>query len=221
MMNSGKSWTTPEADKATVIWGGKEVAPQTKTTGFLKQTINSDKIDPKLGQVTVTKTGPGIVQGGLFWQYYEDINNAKSTETYISMTREFYKKVKTTNGEELLKITENSPLNVGDRLTVRMILNSDRPMQYVHLKDMRAAGLEPVDVLSGYQYKNNLGYYQATKDASTNFYIYYMPKGKYVFEYDLVCNAAGSFSSGFATLQNYYAPQMNARTKGDKLEIKN
>ncbi|MBD8081165.1 alpha-2-macroglobulin family protein [Chryseobacterium caseinilyticum] len=221
MMNSGKSWTTPEADKATVIWGGKEVAPQTKTTGFLKQTINSDKIDPKLGQVTVTKPGPGIVQGGLFWQYYEDINNAKSTETYISMTREFYKKVKTTNGEELLKITENSPLNVGDRLTVRMILNSDRPMQYVHLKDMRAAGLEPVDVLSGYQYKNNLGYYQATKDASTNFYIYYMPKGKYVFEYDLVCNAAGSFSSGFATLQNYYAPQMNARTKGDKLEIKN
>lgn len=221
MMNSGKSWTTPEADKATVIWGGKEVSTQTKTTGFLKETVLSDKIDPKLGQVTVTKPGPGIVQGGLFWQYYEDINNAKSTETYISMTREFYKKVKTVNGEELLKITENSPMKVGDRLTVRMILNSDRPMQYVHLKDMRAAGLEPVDVLSGYQYKNNLGYYQATKDASTNFYIYYMPKGKYVFEYDLVCNAAGSFSSGFATLQNYYAPQMNARTKGDKLEIKN
>ncbi len=70
------------------------------------------------------------------------------------------------------------------------------------------------------QYKNNLGYYQATKDASTNFYIYYMPKGKYVFEYDLVCNASGNFSSGFATLQNYYAPQMNARTKGDQLEIK-
>ncbi|RTZ46307.1 hypothetical protein EJ377_18195 [Chryseobacterium arthrosphaerae] len=54
-------------------------------------------------------------------------------------------------------------------------------------------------MLSGYQYKNNLGYYQATKDASTNFYIYYMPKGKYVFEYDLVCNASGIFSSGFAT----------------------
>lgn len=221
LMNSGKSWTTPEADKATVIWGGKELAPQTKTTGFLKQTINSDKINPKLGQVTVSKPGPGIVQGGLFWQYYEDINNVKSTETYISISREFYKKIKTTNGEQLLKITEKSPLNVGDRITVKMILNSDRPMQYVHLKDMRAAGLEPVDVLSGYQWKNNLGYYQTTKDASTNFYIYYMPKGKYVFEYDLVCNAAGNFSSGFATLQNYYAPQMNARTKGDKLEIKN
>ncbi|WP_241285480.1 alpha-2-macroglobulin family protein [Chryseobacterium arthrosphaerae] len=219
-MNSGKSWTTPEADKATIIWGGQEVAPQTKTTGYLKQAVYSDKVNKKLGEVTVTKPGPGIAQGGLFWQYYENLENVKPTETYLSMTREYYKKIKTTNGEELVKITENSPLTVGDQITVRMILNTDRPMQYVHLKDMRAAGLEPVDVLSGYQYKNNLGYYQATKDASTNFYIYYMPKGKYVFEYDLVCNASGIFSSGFATLQNYYAPQMNARTKGDQLEIK-
>lgn len=220
LMNSGKSWTTPEADKAKVIWGGKEVAPQTKTTGYLKQIIKSDKINQSLAEVTVTKSGPGIAQGGLFWQYYEDLENVKSTETYLSMNREYYKKIKTENGEQLLKITENSPLTVGDRLTVRMILNTDRPMQYVHLKDMRAAGLEPVDVLSGYQYKNNLGYYQVTKDASTNFFIYYMPKGKYVFEYDLVCNASGSFSSGFAVMQNYYAPQMNARTKGDKIEIR-
>jgi len=220
MMNSGKSWTGTESDKATVIWGGKEVNPQTKTTGYLKQTIKSDVLDKNLGTVTVTKPGPGIVQGGLFWQYYENLENVKSTETYIAISREYYKKIKTTNGDQLVKIEEKSPLTVGDKITVRMILDTDRPMQYVHLKDMRAAGLEPVDVLSGYQWKNNLGYYQATKDASTNFYIYYMQKGKYVFEYDLICNSSGSFSSGFATLQNYYAPQMNARTKGDKIEIK-
>jgi len=220
MMNSGKSWTTPEADNATVIWGGKEVTTQTKTTGYLKQVIKSDQVNKGLGEVKVTKSGPGIAQGGLFWQYYEDLENVKSTETYLSMNREYYKKIKTENGEQLLRITENSPLTVGDRITVRMILNTDRPMQYIHLKDMRAAGLEPVDVLSGYQWKNNLGYYQVTKDASTNFFIYYMPKGKYVFEYDLICNASGSFSSGFAVLQNYYAPQMNARTKGNKIEIR-
>lgn len=220
MMNSGKSWTGTESDKATVIWGGKEVMPQTKTTGYLKQTIKTDVLDKNLGTVTVTKPGPGIVQGGLFWQYFENLDNVKSTETYIAMTREYYKKVKTANGDQLVRIEEKSPLMVGDKITVRMILDTDRPMQYVHLKDMRAAGLEPVDVISGYQWKNNLGYYQATKDASMNFYIYYMPKGKYVFEYDLICNAYGSFSSGFATLQNYYAPQMNARTKGDKIEIK-
>jgi hypothetical protein len=100
-----------------------------------------------------------------------------------------------------------------------MILNTDRAMEFIHIKDMRAAGFEPVDVLSGYQWKNNLGYYQSTKDASTNFYIQYMPKGKYVFEYDYVANASGKFSNGITTMQNYYAPQMNAHTKGTNVQI--
>ena len=100
-----------------------------------------------------------------------------------------------------------------------MILNTDRPMEFVHLKDMRAAGFEPINVFSGYRWKNGLGYYESTKDASTNFYIQYLPKGKFVFEYDYICNAAGTFSNGITTLQNYYAPQMNAHSKGVKVQI--
>ena len=100
-----------------------------------------------------------------------------------------------------------------------MILNTDRNMEYLHLKDMRAAGFEPLSVISGYEWKNGLGYYQSTKDASTNFYIQYMPKGKYVFEYDYICNASGIFSNGITTLQNYYAPQMNAHSQGTKVTI--
>lgn len=220
ILNSGKSWTSAESDKATIIWGGKDlVNPDTKATGYVKSAVNSDKIDKNLAFVTITKPGAGIVQGGLFWQYYEDLDKIKSSESYISITKELYKKVKTVNGEELQKITENSPLKIGDKVTVRMILNTDRNMEFIHLKDMRAAGFEPVDVLSGYQWKNNLGYYQVTKDASTNFYIEYMPKGKYVFEYDYICNAAGTFSNGITTMQNYYAPQMNAHTQGTKVSI--
>jgi len=220
ILNSGKSWTSSENDKATIIWGGKDlVNPDTKATGYVKSAVNSDKIDKNLATVTITKPGAGIVQGGLFWQYYEDLDEIKSSESYISITKELYKKVKTVNGEELQKITENAPLKIGDKVTVRMILNTDRNMEFIHLKDMRAAGFEPVDVLSGYQWKNNLGYYQVTKDASTNFYIEYMPKGKYVFEYDYICNAAGTFSNGITTLQNYYAPQMNAHTQGTKVSI--
>ncbi len=220
ILNSGKSWTSAESDKANIIWGGKDlVNPDTKVTGYVKSAVKSDKIDKNLASVTITKSGAGIVQGGLFWQYYEDLDKIKSSETYISITKELYKKVKTVNGEELQKITENAPLKIGDKVTVRMILNTDRNMEFIHLKDMRAAGFEPVDVLSGYQWKNNLGYYQVTKDASTNFYIEYMPKGKYVFEYDYICNAAGTFSNGITTMQNYYAPQMNAHTQGTKVSI--
>ncbi|MDQ1804089.1 MG2 domain-containing protein [Chryseobacterium sp. CKR4-1] len=219
ILNSGKSWTGAESDKATIIWGGKELAPQTQATGYVKSTVKTDAVDKSLSTVTVTKPGPGIVQGGLFWQYYEDLDKIKSSENYISVTKELYKKVKTVNGEELQKIAVGTPLKVGDKVTVRMILNTDRAMEYIHIKDMRAAGFEPLNVLSGYQWKNNLGYYQSTKDASTNFYIQYMPKGKYVFEYDYVANASGKFSNGTTTMQNYYAPQMNAHTKGDNVQI--
>ncbi|WP_142726051.1 alpha-2-macroglobulin [Chryseobacterium sp. ON_d1] len=219
ILNSGKSWTGAESDKATIVWGGKELTPQTQATGYVKSTLKPEAVDENLATVTVTKPGPGIVQGGLFWQYYEDLDKIKSSENYISVTKELYKKVKTVNGEELQKISAETPLKVGDKVTVRMILNTDRAMEFIHIKDMRAAGFEPVDVLSGYQWKNNLGYYQSTKDASTNFYIQYMPKGKYVFEYDVVANASGKFSNGITTMQNYYAPQMNAHTKGSNVII--
>ncbi len=219
ILNSGKSWTTPESDQAKISWGNKELAPQTFATGYVKQAIVNSEVNKDLSTVTIQKTSPGIVQGGVFWQYYEDLDKIKSSENYISVTKELYKKVKTVNGEELKPITSATPLKIGDKVTVRMILNTDRSMEFVHLKDMRASGFEPIDVLSGYQWKNGLGYYQSTKDASTNFYIEYMPKGKYVFEYDFVANAAGSFSNGITTLQNYYAPQMNSHTKGTRVVI--
>ncbi|WP_159476227.1 alpha-2-macroglobulin family protein [Chryseobacterium sp. 18068] len=219
ILNSGKSWTSAESDKATIIWGGKELKPETQATGYMKSAVKTDVLDKNLATVTVTKPGAGIVQGGLFWQYYEDLDKIKSSENYISVVKELYKKVKTVNGEELQKISPETPLKVGDKVTVRMILNTDRAMEFIHIKDMRAAGLEPLNVLSGYQWKNSLGYYQSTKDASTNFYIQYMPKGKYVFEYDYVANASGKFSNGITTIQNYYAPQMNSHTKGSNVVI--
>ncbi|WP_313598698.1 alpha-2-macroglobulin family protein [Epilithonimonas vandammei] len=219
ILNSGKSWTSNESDKAEITWGGKQLNPQTQATGYVKQTVTSDNLDKNLSTVTIKKESAGIVQGGLFWQYYEDLDKIKSSESYISISKELYKKVKTENGEQLMKINENSPIKVGDKVTVRMILNTDRNMEFIHLKDMRAAGFEPLDVISGYQWKNNLGYYQSTKDASTNFYIEYMPKGKYVFEYDYVANASGKFANGIITLQNYYAPQMNAHTQGTNVVI--
>ena len=220
-LNSGESWVSEASNGVKVNWGGKEIMnPDDQATGYIKSSIGNQNIDKNLAAVTVTKSGAGIAQGGLFWQYYEDINKVKSTENYLSITRELYKKVKTINGEELVKITDQEPLKIGDKVTVRMILNADRPMEFVHLKDMRAAVFEPLDVISGYHWKNNLGYYQVSKDASTNFYIEYMPKGKFVFEYDYVCNVAGVFSNGFVTLQNYYAPKMNARSEGNKVEIK-
>lgn len=219
MLNAGESWTGAESGTAEMVWGNIKVTPDEAVTGYVRQTIPSETVNPALATVTITKKGPGIAQGGLFWTYTENINSVKSAESYLSLRRELYKKIKTENGEQLLAITPTNPLRIGDRVTVRMILNTDRSMQYVHLKDLRAAGLEPVEALSGYRWKNGLGYYQSVKDTSVNFFIEYLPKGQYVFEYDLISNAAGDYSGGITTLQNYYAPEMSSHTAGTRVII--
>jgi uncharacterized protein YfaS (alpha-2-macroglobulin family) len=108
---------------------------------------------------------------------------------------------------------------VGDLVTVRCVLQTDRTLSYIHLKDMRASGFEPVNVFSSYKWKDGLGYYESTRDASTNFFISYMQPGVYVFEYDVKANNAGTFSNGITTIQNMYAPEFSAHTQGIKVQI--
>ena len=98
-------------------------------------------------------------------------------------------------------------------------LRSDRAMEFVHMKDMRASGLEPVNVLSQYKWQDGLGYYESTKDASTNFFFDYLPKGVYVFEYDLRVNNAGNMSNGITTIQSMYAPEFSSHSEGVRILV--
>ena len=138
----------------------------------------------------------------------------------MSIQKELYKKVTTDKGTELKKITTTTPLQIGDKVTVRLLVKSDNDMEYMHLKDMRASGFEPLQVLSGYQYKNRLRFYQSTKDIATHFFIDYLPKGNYVLEYDLIANQSGSFSNGITELQSVYAPEFSSHSSGERIIIK-
>ena len=122
-------------------------------------------------------------------------------------------------GEELVPITENSPLKVGDKVRVRTEIRCDRDMEYVHLKDMRASAFEPVNVLSQYKHQGGLWYYEATGDAATNFFIDYLPKGTYVFEYTLVATMAGTYSNGITTIQCMYAPEFTSHSEGIQITV--
>ncbi|MHA6697449.1 alpha-2-macroglobulin family protein [Chryseobacterium sp. A321] len=222
LLNSGKSWTGVESDKTEVLWGGQSVKEDlvVEAPGYLKSQISSKEISKEKGQVEVFKKGPGIAQGGLYYQYYEDLDKIGSASSVISIDKEYYRVRSTTNGEVLEKISALTPLKIGDRVKVRIVVNFDRPMEYLHLRDQRAAGLEPSDTLSSYVYSGGLGYYKAVRDASVDFYFERVSKGKHVLEYELRANASGSFSAGHASIQNYYAPQMSAHTKGERLEVK-
>ena len=125
----------------------------------------------------------------------------------------------TDKGEQISEITTKTELKVGDLVRVRIELRSDRDMEFLHMKDMRAAGFEPINVISSYKYQDGLGYYESTKDAATHFFFDYLPKGIYVFEYDLRVNNSGNMSNGITTIQSMYAPEFTSHSEGIRVNV--
>ena len=123
-------------------------------------------------------------------------------------------------GVELDPITDSSILNVGDKITIRIDVSAARNMEYIHLKDVRASCFEPINVFSGYLWQDGMGYYQTTKDASSNFFINKLKKGKYTFEYSVYVAQSGDFSNGIATIQCMYAPEFSSHTAGNRIKVK-
>ena len=188
-------------------------------TGYSKISWNSQEIQPKLAEVRLSKKGSGIVWGALYWQYFENLDKINTATTPLHLEKKLFLRNYTANGEQLSKISTESKLNVGDLIRVRIELKADRPMEFVHMKDMRAAGFEPLNVRSSYKWQDGLGYYESTKDASTNFFFDYLPKGVFVFEYDLRINNAGDFSNGVTTIQSMYAPEFSSHSEGTRIGV--
>jgi len=160
------------------------------------------------------------VWGGIYWQYTELAQKVEAAnDGPLTLERELFRRIPTEGGIRLEPITADKPLSPGDRVTVRLILRSDRELDYVHLKDRRAATFEPITQTSGYQYSSGLGYYFAPGDLATNFFIDHLPKGTYTLEYDLFTTYAGSFSNGLGRVQCMYAPEFGANTDGARIVV--
>ncbi|MDO9593947.1 MAG: MG2 domain-containing protein [Lutibacter sp.] len=187
-------------------------------TGYFKTSWNDTEITPEMGEVTISKKGEGIAWGGLYWQYFEDLDKITSAETPLKLHKKLFLKTNSDKGKLLTEITQNTSLKVGDLITVRIELKVDRQMEFVHMKDMRASGLEPINVLSAYKWQDGLGYYESTKDVSTNFFFENLPQGVYVFEYDLRVNNAGNFSNGITNIQSMYAPEFSSHSEGIRIK---
>jgi uncharacterized protein YfaS (alpha-2-macroglobulin family) len=111
-------------------------------------------------------------------------------------------------------------LAVGDEVVVRIELRVDRDMEYIHLKDQRGSGTEPVNVISQYKYQDGLGYYESTRDTASHFFIDYLPKGVYVFEYSTRIQHRGQYQTGVAEIQCMYAPEFNSHSESLALNVK-
>jgi ethanolamine utilization cobalamin adenosyltransferase len=103
-------------------------------------------------------------------------------------------------------------VHVGDELVIRLELRVDRDMEYVHLKDQRGSGVEPVNVLSQYKYEDGLGCYESTRDTASHFFIDHLRAGSYVFEYSTRIQLRGEYQTGLAEIQCMYAPEFNSHS---------
>nr|WP_130286195.1 MG2 domain-containing protein [Aquimarina brevivitae] len=188
-------------------------------TGYFKTSWSGKEINQEMATVTMTKKGKGIAWGALYWQYFEDLDKITGAKTPLQLKKKLFLKENSSTGKQLTEITTNSTLNVGDLITVRIELRTDRAMEFVHMKDMRSSGLEPINVISQYKWQDGLGYYESTRDAATNFFFDYLPKGVFVFEYDLRVNNKGQFSNGISTIQSMYAPEFSSHSEGVRISV--
>ncbi|MFT3747705.1 MAG: alpha-2-macroglobulin family protein [Agriterribacter sp.] len=241
----GNTKATAEACYALLLQGGDWLAngPQVSVTlgkttvsnadnaeagtGYFKTSIPTAAITSEMGNIKVAVSASAKQTSGswgaVYWQYFEDLDKITppSGETMpLQLKKQLFIQKNTDRGPVLEPVNNNAHLKVGDKLIVRIELRADRDMEYVHMKDMRAAGTEPVNVLSSFKWQGGLGYYESTKDASTNFFFSWLSKGTYIFEYPLFITHEGNFSSGVATIQCMYAPEFISHSEGVRIVVR-
>jgi len=233
LLLQGTDWLSQEKTVSiklgsTII--SSEDEKQEAGTGYFKQRIDSDKVKPEMGNINVTISST-INQlpkkpidsspswGSVYWQYFENLDKITFSETPLKLSKKLFIEKNTDNGPVLIPVNDGDKLHISDKIKVRIELRVDRDMEYVHMKDMRASCMEPTNVISQYKYQDGLGYYETTKDVSTNFFFGYLKKGTYVFEYPMFVTHAGNFSNGITTIQCMYAPEFTAHSEGVRVEV--
>jgi uncharacterized protein YfaS (alpha-2-macroglobulin family) len=231
LLLQGSDWLSNEPSveiklgSQTVKSSGEQ---QDAGTGYFKKVFDGPLVKPAMGDISVTvspaatgiSSNTGNTWGSVYWQYFENLDKITPSATPLQLTKKLFVEKNSDRGPILEPVTDGSFIKLGDKIKVRIELRVDRDMEYVHMKDMRAGCMEPVNVLSGYKYQGGLGYYESTKDASTSFFFNWLPKGVYVFEYPLFATQAGNFSNGVTSIQCMYAPEFSSHSEGIRINVK-
>ena len=199
---------------------GVEIKPENVEpgTGFYEKKFHASEVKPAMGKIKLTKTDAGVSWGSLHWQYLEDVGKITPHEgTPLEVKKSLFVKRMTKDGATLEAVS--GPLKPGDELVTRIEIRVDRDMEYIHLKNQRGSGLEPVNVLSQYKWQDGLGYYEMTKDTADHFFIERLPRGTHVFETSARVQLRGAYPTGIAEIQCMYAPEFNSHSASALLRV--
>jgi hypothetical protein len=202
---------------------GKDGAPRAEVgTGFIETRFTRREIEPRMGNVTLSRKEKGLAFGGVHWQYLDDIANLPAVgRAELAIDKQLFVKRQTKAGPELVPAAEDGStrVEVGDELVVRLVVTSDRDYEFLELSDHRPSLTEPLDVLSGWRWADGAGWYLAIRDASTQMFFERLPRGTHVFEYSLRAAHRGTASSGFASIRSRYAPEFSAHSGSVGLDV--
>lgn len=225
LLLKGTDWLATESN-VEITMGDMKIDPkkidgvkQEAGTGYFKTSWSGSDIKPAMGTVTVKKSDEGVSWGSVYWQYFEQLDKITRSKTPLALKKQLFLQKNTDAGPVITPINATTELKVGDKIKVRIELRVDRDMEYVQMKDMRASGFEPTNVISTYKWQDGLGYYESTRDAATNFFFDRLPKGTYVFEYPLVVTHNGNFSNGITSIQCMYAPEFTSNSEGIRVKV--
>ena len=211
-LNNNNSLLATKEQTVLAIDGSPVDVPQaTAGVGYVKTAIQ----EPQGKTFTATKTSEGTSWGAVYAQFFQKTNEIEQSNSGITVKRE----VLTPNTQHPTPITQHpTPITyqVGDRIKVRITIETTRDIDFVQVVDRRAACMEPVRQLSGYQN----GAYVSPKDYATNYYYYGLAKGKHVIETEYYIDRAGTYESGTCTVQCAYAPEYRATAPSITLQVK-
>ncbi|MCC8170296.1 MAG: alpha-2-macroglobulin [Parabacteroides sp.] len=221
LLSTGSDWFG-NTGNTLVTWGDHryETAAGETGTEYIQETLQGKEITPALNTVSVQKTGDGPAWGAVYRQYFEKADRIKAAGSGLSVEKKLFVTVTGPNGPVLVAVTPSNPLKTGDKVTVRLVVTADRTMDYVQLKDMRAACFEPVRQTAGVRAQDGLLFYESPEDASQNFFFNTLLQGTYVMEYTVYVTRPGEYSGGIATIQCLYAPEFVAHTEGNRVTVR-
>jgi L-lactate utilization protein LutC len=187
--------------------------------------VGIEKVIPSMGNISISvKTGdakfsPYTFWGAVYWQYFEDLDKLKRNESPLKLTKQIFVEKNTEKGILILPIKEVANLEVGDKIKVRLQIQATRDIEYLQLKDQRAACLVPIETKNRYQTKGSWGYYQSNGKASTHFFIDRLSKGSYFIEFEQLVTSSGNFSNGLSSIESMYSPGFASYSDEIRIEV--
>ena len=207
MKGNENNWDK-KAENAVLKLDGRQLPmPQDSTTlGYIK----TEKAG-KASTLSIQKKSDYTSWGAVYAEFKQPLSEIASAESGIKVRRVIVPAESQGKGKAQAK--------VGEKVKVTLIITADRDYDFVQIMDKRAACLEPVNQLSGYQW--NLGCYVSPRDNTTNFYFDRLSKGKHIVEMEYYVDRKGDYQGGTCTAKCAYSPEFGGRTEGYELKVNN